>query len=55
MSNKKLKIGDVFRAMLKVVSELVEGYIKLETQKEVKITSKELDRLGVEIIIRKKR
>ena len=53
--SKRLKIGDVFRVMLKVVSELVEGYIKLETQKEVKITSKELDRLGIEIIIRKKR
>jgi len=53
--SKRLKIGDIFRIMLKIVSELVEGYVKLEAQKEVKITSKELDRLGVEIIIRKKR
>jgi len=50
----KVKVGQLFRIMIRVVQELVEGFYKLETTGEVVITTKELDKLGVEVVLRKK-
>jgi hypothetical protein len=40
--------------MIKVVQELVEGFYKLETADEVVITTRELGKLGVEVVLRRK-
>jgi hypothetical protein len=50
----KVKVGQLFRIMIKVVQELVEGFYKLETAGEVVITTKELEKLGIEVVLRKK-
>lgn len=50
----KVKVGQLFRIMIKVVQELVEGFYKLETADEVVITTRELGKLGVEVVLRRK-
>jgi len=48
-----VKIGKLYKVVLKLIPDIVEAILKLAAGEEVKVKVKELEALGIEIVIRK--